>query len=222
MIIGKLVCGAWLLRLPSIEHPTPIGVRNNLNRLTLPFMFHFWGSKSDKPARKISAQPQEPVTLPLDEGTSQQTASNQPVQTVQEFESLDVDSQGHTPAMGTTSHTTPADAKPRSLYPASILGCAMTARGEIGFLISSIAESNGVFSASSSSSSSSSLSTSSTQTKRSSSDIFLVVTWAIVLCTILGPLAVGLIVQRVHRLQRGLEKHGQVVRQGVLGVWGVS
>ncbi|OCT45352.1 Na+/H+ antiporter [Cladophialophora carrionii] len=35
--------------------------------------------------------------------------------------------------------------QPRSLYPASILGCAMVARGEIGFLISALAATNGIF-----------------------------------------------------------------------------
>lgn len=84
----------------------------------------------------------------------------------------------------------------------------MTARGEIGFLISSIAESNGVYS--------------SLQTKGKSSENFLVVTWAIMLCTIMGPLAVGLLVRRVKQLQRGVEKQGRIVRGDVLGVWGVS
>jgi hypothetical protein len=83
----------------------------------------------------------------------------------------------------------------------------MTARGEIGFLISSIAESNGVYSTS--------------QTKGKSSDNFLVVTWAIMLCTILGPLAVGILVKRVRQLQQGVEKQGRVVRGDVLGVWGL-
>lgn len=87
----------------------------------------------------------------------------------------------------------------------------MTARGEIGFLISSIAESNGIYSNSSTS-----------QPKGTSSDTFLVVTWAIMLCTILGPLAVGLVVKRVKRLQQGVDKEGRVIRGDVLGVWAVS
>lgn len=89
-----------------------------------------------------------------------------------------------------------------TLYPASILGCAMIARGEIGFVISSIAESNGIYSTS--------------QIKDKSSDNFLVVTWAIVLCTILGPLAVGSLVRRVKQLQQGTDG------KDVLGVWGLS
>lgn len=106
------------------------------------------------------------------------------------------------------SHAAAAGPNPKSLYPAAILGCAMTARGEIGFLISSIAESNKIFAKSSD--------------KESSSEIFLVVTWAIVLCTIIGPLAVGLIVNRVNKLQRGVEKEGRVVSADVLGAWGVQ
>lgn len=84
----------------------------------------------------------------------------------------------------------------------------MTARGEIGFLISSLGESHRIFASESD--------------KQTSSDIFLVVTWAIVLCTTLGPLAVGLIVQRVKKLQHGVEKEGRPLRGDVLGVWGVS
>lgn len=108
--------------------------------------------------------------------------------------------------------------KPLSLYPPSILGSAMVARGEIGFLISSLAESKGIFTQSSplpSSSSSASFSS-----EQDVSRIFLVVTWAIVLCTVIGPVAVGSLVRRVKRLKgkRGEGASGQ----DPLGVWGVS
>ncbi|KAK9374655.1 Sodium/hydrogen exchanger family-domain-containing protein [Lipomyces chichibuensis] len=93
--------------------------------------------------------------------------------------------------------------KPLSLYPASIIGSAMIARGEIGFLISSLAESNGIFSSSRSSSS------------EGGSEIYLIVTWAILLCTILSPISVGLLVKRVRRLQRP-------GRNDLLGIWGVG
>jgi Kef-type K+ transport system membrane component KefB len=95
--------------------------------------------------------------------------------------------------------------RPKSLYPASILGCAMVARGEIGFLISAIAESGGVFS---------------TAGKGMSSDLFMIVTWAIMLCTIGGSLAVGLLTRRVRRLQE-LERESSGGRIDPLGVWGV-
>jgi hypothetical protein len=89
-----------------------------------------------------------------------------------------------------------------------ILACAMTARGEIGFLISSVAESNGVFS--------------STGTAGMESDLFLIVTWAIVLCTIIGPLGVGLSVRRVKKLEEKKNVENEGSGKDVLGVWGVG
>lgn len=105
-------------------------------------------------------------------------------------------------------HDSPAP-KPFSLHPPVILACAMTARGEIGFLISSVAESNGVFSPGQ-------------QERESNSDMFLIVTWAIVLCTILGPLGVGLSVRRVKRLEEKKNREHEGTGRDVLGVWGVE
>lgn len=95
--------------------------------------------------------------------------------------------------------------KPVSLYPAALLGSAMVARGEIGFLISSVAESNGVFG---------------TNDAGGTSQLFLIVTWAILLCTLLGPIAVGLMVKRVRRLQ-AVERSQRTGRDDPLGAWGV-
>ena len=100
--------------------------------------------------------------------------------------------------------------KPLSLYPAAMIGTAMTARGEIGFLIASIAETNGFFTSSGP-----------TATPHGdSSEIYLVVVWAIVLCTIVGPLGVGLLVKRVRKLQR--EREDIPDRVDPLGVWTVK
>ncbi|EFX05006.1 cation/H+ exchanger [Grosmannia clavigera kw1407] len=90
--------------------------------------------------------------------------------------------------------------KPLSLYPAAILGVAMVPRGEIGFLIAAVAQSHGVFGQ---------------EMDSGTSDVFLLVTWAIVLCTLLGPPCVGLLVRRVRRLE------GQAAGRDVLGVWGI-
>jgi hypothetical protein len=101
--------------------------------------------------------------------------------------------------------------RPLSLYPAAVLGTAMTARGEIGFLIASLAETTGVFG--------SDISTEPSQ----SSEIYLIATWAIVLCTIIGPLVVGTLVRRIRRLDRDLVINGGSGReQGPLGIWGVD
>ncbi|THX23105.1 Sodium/hydrogen exchanger [Aureobasidium pullulans] len=95
--------------------------------------------------------------------------------------------------------------KPQSLYPSLMLGSAMVARGEIGFLISSLAESNGVFG---------------TTQGGESSDIFLVATWAILLCTIIGPVSIGTMVNRVRRLQKA--RVSDTAKPDPLGGWGVE
>lgn len=104
--------------------------------------------------------------------------------------------------------------KPLSLYPGLILGSAMVSRGEIGYLISSLAETYGVFSQGTS--------------KRATgsgdpSDIFLITTWAITLCTIAGPVTMGLLVDRVRKLEnKAPGGSSQRTRADVLGPWGVS
>jgi hypothetical protein len=51
--------------------------------------------------------------------------------------------------------------------------------------------------------------------------LYMIVTWAILLCTIIGPLALGLLARRVQRLQRQ-RTHGQGGGgEDPLGVWGV-
>jgi Kef-type K+ transport system membrane component KefB len=141
---------------------------------------HIWG-KSERPARTPQAGA----------NTTQATATRR------------------TP-MRVDSRSSPHPPKPFSLHPPLMLALAMCARGEIGFLISGVAESNGVFSGTGEASS-------------EPSDIFLVVTWAIVLCTIVGPLGVGLLVRRVKKLQEERKNRQQEgAGRDVLGVWGVG
>lgn len=92
--------------------------------------------------------------------------------------------------------------KPKSLYPPFILGLAMVARGEVGYLIASLAESQGMFSSGS---------------NGEISEIYLVVIWAISICTLVGPISVGTIVKRVKKLQQSRESLGA----DPLGVWGI-
>jgi len=105
--------------------------------------------------------------------------------------------------------SSPNPPKPFSLHPPLILPLAVCARGEIGFLISDVAESKGVFSLSG-------------EASNGPSDMFLVVTWAIVLCTIIGPLGVGLSVRRVKKLQKRKNEQQEGTGRDVLGVWGVE
>ncbi|KAJ5824360.1 hypothetical protein N7447_006700 [Penicillium robsamsonii] len=92
--------------------------------------------------------------------------------------------------------------KPKSLYPPAILGFAMVARGEVGYLIASIAESKGMFS---------------DESSEEPSEIYLVVIWAISLCTLIGPILVGALVRRVKKLQKSRGDMGA----DPLGVWGI-
>jgi Kef-type K+ transport system membrane component KefB len=113
-----------------------------------------------------------------------------------------------TKSTSSISHQAPRPAKPLSLYPSAIVGCAMVARGEIGFLISSLAESSGIYG------------------QERNSALFLTVTWAILLCTLVGPVMVGILVKRLRRLEAidggpgGPGSGGG--RHDRLGVWGVG
>ena len=94
----------------------------------------------------------------------------------------------------------------------------MVARGEIGFLISALAASNGIFVAQN------------TNPDHAdddggfASEIYIIVTWAILLCTVVGPLALGFLAKRVKQLQRQrvADDVGSAGGEDPLGVWGVE
>ena len=85
----------------------------------------------------------------------------------------------------------------------------MVARGEIGFLISSIAESDGIYIGNQDSASG------------TASDLFLIVSWAIVVCTIIGPICVGLFVRKIQCkiASQGLESQSD---DDPWGIWTVK
>lgn len=78
----------------------------------------------------------------------------------------------------------------------------MVARGEVGYFIASLAQSQGMFG---------------TGSAGETSEIYLVIIWAISICTLVGPICVGTLVRRVKKLQE--------IRGGSgpdpLGVWGI-
>ncbi|KAI1175378.1 cation/H+ exchanger [Nemania sp. FL0916] len=172
MVFGKLLCGLWLVRVPSITT---------------------WAaSRVKKSAPDNSSETRPSPSIELDEAAARSTVDDT---------SVTATGAGQSPAE--IQNSTPDPSKPLSLYPGVILGLAMVARGEIGFLISSVAQSRGVFGRG---------------PNNEESDIFLIATWAIVLCTIIGPLCVGLVVRRVRRL----EVDNTRAPANVLGVWGVG
>lgn len=195
MAFGKMTCGLWLIRF-TVPFPKKIHPRH-LSHF-LPSTNHFWGRGS-------------PVACPL---TDQASAQVGELQDHNPAGSITKQKQENRESHATTTkaadqiipptpspHFSASPSKPLSLYPASILGFAMVSRGEIGFLVSSLADGNGIFSTG------------------GDDDIFLIVTWAIVLCTVIGPIGVGLLVKRLKRLEMAKENGGG--GRDVLGVWGV-
>lgn len=97
--------------------------------------------------------------------------------------------------------------------PALIISMAMVARGEIGFLIASLSSSSGTLTLQEADS---------TVTKPASEDqqVFLVIIWATVVCTIIGPVGVGVVVRKLRSLE---SKHPGSspgnFRQHILGRW---
>jgi hypothetical protein len=170
MSLGKLACGLWLVRLQS------------------PSWLERWWPKMFK-AKRARPDSTSDIGNASDETRPKATAvlSSEPEQ--HSSSSADTNS----------SPKSPNPRKPLSLYPPMILGSAMVARGEIGFLISSLAKANGVFG------------------EEANGMLFLVVTWAIVLCTIIGPLGVGAALRRLRTVVMRKEDG-----RDILGVWGVS
>ncbi|KAJ5112146.1 Na+/H+ antiporter [Penicillium argentinense] len=208
MMLGKMITGLWLVRFSL--HPVSniaAGLKNTLGRIRL----------ICRPARRDEKKNEQPnttgqVRVESSEGYSD-TSSNQ-----QDTKNLKSKGRGSSTRQDSTiqagsrgepqtssperSSTATFPPKPKSLYPPSILGLAMVARGEVGYLIASLAQSQGMFENSSSS---------------GTSEIYLVIIWAISICTLVGPICVGTLVRRVKRLQETRGESGP----DPLGVWGI-
>ncbi|APA09971.1 hypothetical protein SS1G_05771 [Sclerotinia sclerotiorum 1980 UF-70] len=193
MLLGKLVTGLWLVRLSGPIFPN------------FPFKSKIKAAKNMK-GKKVPGKSTKSATNQT-EGVQLQGMSKNITETSNTTQTPATANEGR---KRTESVKTKHINRPLSLYPAAMLGTAMTARGEIGFLIASLAETTGVFS-----------STTSMETSQSS-EIYLITTWAILLCTIIGPLSIGTLVKRVRRLERDLAaKGGNGRTEGPLGIWGV-
>jgi Kef-type K+ transport system membrane component KefB len=241
MLMGKLVTGLWLVRLPSFSIPT-ISTLSKIyflkDKIARWFPFprkltvamgkeNGRGTSSGKGERggtgsSVQSSQLQQETLELD-SISPQPLRRSPIFTPEAPTNPSTPLAPSPPAISSTPPQPSRPAKPISLHPSLILGLAMTARGEIGFLIASLAYSRGIFSSPSTTTSTPSSSPSSVPSD--ADPIYLVVIWAIVLCTIIGPLGVGVAVRRVRRLERGItsaEGGGEGRRAAVLGVWGVG
>lgn len=181
MILGKMLCGLWLVRIGVLPDPRPLLSKTSMR------LRGCWPGQHGRRNEKPAAQPHTPEQ-PHGVNTNTQKAPEPSRQ-------------------GSHTKRRSQAGRPKSIYPAIILGSAMVARGEIGFLISSVAESRGIFG---------------TGVDGKPSEAFLVVTWAILLCTVLGPLSVGLLVKRTKRLQNLDRSRNNGGRADPLGVWGIT
>ncbi|KAG5801593.1 hypothetical protein H9Q74_013753 [Fusarium xylarioides] len=190
MIFAKLACGLWLMSFTN-----PFRALVQLSHKLTPKLRK--SSKGLVPGAQCADNPS-----PRDRASTVQEEGERdaiPLEPV-----TDTDTSQASPQV---RNSTPKPEKALSLYPACIVGIGMVARGEIGYLISALAESKGIFGATA---------------DGQSSEIFLIVTWAITLCTIIGPISVGLIVNRVRKLENGSLKEKGEGKKNVLGAWGVS
>ena len=145
MIFSKMACGLWLIRIP-----VPIWL---LQKFTRKARVGEMKGKSSSIRMKVNPKGDGKGYPNAQDTRSTQQADSLRLHTAEKF-----------------SHHTVRPKNPISIYPGAIMGCAMVARGEVGLLISSLAEANGIFG------------------EEPNRPIFLVVTWAILLCTIVGPL----------------------------------
>ncbi|OBT69123.1 hypothetical protein VE03_01996 [Pseudogymnoascus sp. 23342-1-I1] len=203
MLFAKLITGVWLVRLDiSLTKIIPKSMRSFV--LGIGSGFKTKGGKVKKGGDNTAG------AADTHELQSQEGSGAAPRSPPGEIPPASTQSSSAPLAPSApSSPSPPKPPNPLSLYPAAILGTAMTARGEIGFLIASIAETTGLFASSS-------------RSNDGSSEIYLVVIWAIVLCTVVGPVGVGVLVRRVRRLQRERAETPGAGAGDPLGIWGVG
>ena len=203
MLLGKMATGFWMWLIPK---PTECKVK-------LPRILKTKKLKTSPVAQATTDQRnagQDKNSTPVNSA-----ATHSAVEFSTNLESQNVDRlppETGKPAQQTKRNSScaqVAQSEPNSTadsmraYTPLLLGMAMTARGEIGFLIASIGATHGIFSVGSDSEPSSNL------TLVANEELYLVVIWAIVLCTIIGPIGAGGLVRHIRRLEK---EAGDVVR----------
>ncbi|KAH8429824.1 cation:proton antiporter [Aspergillus melleus] len=207
MAIGKLVTGLWLVRVSL----SPV---SSLMRIaTKPFSYArlvcFDARKKPTPSQKqstgseIPMKDRSPQPESSEETSDSASPSTNPMPRADRSSHAEPSDHPAPSAVNPPSNRISLPPKPKSLYPPSILGLAMVARGEIGYLIASLAESQGIFSDGAST---------------GTTESYLVIVWAITLCTLIGPICVGTLVRRVKTLQ---QKRVNAGGMDPLGVWGI-
>lgn len=199
MMFGKMVTGLWLVRFSFNPVSKLIKYIKDLTRGFRLFCAPKNHNKNDKRKQEI---PSGSAALASHEKSENpDSSSNSVVNRSHETASQPNSLEAECPQSNQRSSVA-FPMKPKSLYPPSILALAMVARGEVGYLIASLAQSQGIFS---------------TGSSDEISEIYLVIIWAISICTLVGPICVGTLVKRVKKLQNSRGNSGL----DPLGVWGI-
>ena len=214
MLIGKFVTGIWIIRIATPFLTMAKAINLVLDHIIAPQwscmgMARFGecfksGSKNTKSDPQSKATPDVGVALAPESEQCPKRSRERP------WQGASVQLQPMTSATSRPPQSSASLTMSRFLYPAAIVGIAMMARGEIGFLIATLAKSTGIFVTQNDKSA--------TQ-EDSGSRIYFAAIWALVLCTVIGPVSVGLLVMRVERLQRQRREYG--VEEDPLEMWGV-
>ncbi|KAL4893246.1 Sodium/hydrogen exchanger [Aspergillus ambiguus] len=207
MTFGKIITGLWLIRFSSSAR---IGKMISLINKPLSYgILSCVTPKRNTMGKEKGKQPSESnqsASEPMASSANNNQSSDRDEEPAAPAKDSNGGPQDPQPKMMSSKSQAPLaiPPKPKSLYPPTILGLAMVARGEIGYLIASLAESQGIFSKGSSSD--------------GPSETYLVIIWAISLCTLIGPISVGTLVKRVKKLQQSRVDSGG---PDPLGVWGI-
>ncbi|KAJ5721387.1 Sodium/hydrogen exchanger [Penicillium malachiteum] len=207
MIIGKMLTGLWLVRL----NLSPISnLISSIKTHSPSILFRCTTSLCGGQVQQKPLGTTDHSTVQSPVATTHSERKQRPDANKQSEPQNDSSSDRQNPSASGSDPQTPSGhpnaisspPRPKSLYPAALLGLAMVARGEVGYLIASLAESQGIFSS---------------ESNEGISDIYLVVIWGISICTLVGPISVGTLVKRVEKLQRSREFSGV----DPLGAWGI-
>ncbi|EEA23500.1 hypothetical protein TMatcc_002372 [Talaromyces marneffei ATCC 18224] len=208
MVFGKMVTGLWLMRFST----SPVGCLIHISKKVFSYISLACTGNMAKSKKKQGTLHSENKTTRRKStaiaNPGQVNASSSSAEHVQSLTRASIAEKAKFSPLRNESTLRSGGRvslppKPKSLYPPAIIGLAMIARGEIGYLIAALAQSRGIFSSS---------------TDGESSDAYLVIIWAISLCTLIGPIAVGTLTRRVKRLQQIRVNTGG---EDPLGVWGI-
>jgi hypothetical protein len=195
MALAKCMTGIWIFLLPATSTQT---VRHSLTTLTPSY---------DPKIIDIPVTPVQSITLPLSahesrlasdfSGTTLHEEKGNQTSTVEQSKPTTMLANKTSNLVLGSSSTTAGSytSKLQSrIYPAILLALAMTTRGEIGFLISAVGQSSGLL---------------------IPVDVYLIVQWGIVLCTLGGPIGVGLVVRKIRQGKAVLGNWGEAAREDV-------